>query len=416
MAPSVALATTVDNSNVFDGLVTAQTPILYTPGAGQVPEWHHTANTDTRQGASSYLPAGTAPDAVTMQYAITQNTTWVMTSLEVCGIPGVSGSSDHKVGVTSADTTPKFLQDKIDLISSDLSVTITPSVQNPGADEVLQFDLSATGGGGSSSFTINQTAHGFLEGDIIRPDVNQWTLSQSDDPANAEAWAQVTVIVDVNHFTAVPLVGLRQQQAGIVALIAGFAGGDALYVDAVTPGAVTNVAPTAIGEVTKPVGYVEADAAGVPISFLTVNYRGQENQVTPNGGDSTSNVSAGPAASSTQTITHSLGRLPKIIRLHGMGQFVGGASAANLNQSQGIFDTSGNRCLYISGVPGGGGGSGSSMNPTTSTTFAIRLENGLFGGDSAQGVVQNLTSTTFDIVWTLSGGSLAGGAFIWEAQ
>lgn len=154
------------------------------------------------------------------------------------------------------------------------------------------MDNFGGGGGGSAPFSINQTAHGFAVGDVIRPDTNQWTSSQADVAADAEAWAQVTAVIGVNNFIALPLVGTRQQDAGIVALIAGFAGGDVLYVDATTPGAFTNIAPSAVGEVTKPIGYVEADSGGTPISLLTVNYRGQENQATPFASGDSHTVSA----------------------------------------------------------------------------------------------------------------------------
>lgn len=80
------LTTTEDNSLVIDGLTTAQTPILYTAYSGQSENWHHTANTDTRQGASSYQPAGSQPDAVTMRWSLTQSTAWVATSVELKGI------------------------------------------------------------------------------------------------------------------------------------------------------------------------------------------------------------------------------------------------------------------------------------------------------------------------------------------
>lgn len=86
-APSVALTTTQSYSRVIDGLATALTPILYTQGAGQSLNWSETANADTRQGGSSVEPTGVSPDAITMHYAITQNTKWVLTAIEIKGIP-----------------------------------------------------------------------------------------------------------------------------------------------------------------------------------------------------------------------------------------------------------------------------------------------------------------------------------------
>lgn len=276
--PSLALTTTQDNSTVIDGLATGMTPILYTPGPGQGLNWSLVANADTRQGGSSVQAAGIAPDAITMQYAITQVTPWVYVAVEIKGITTPAVSGDHKVMVDGADTTPDYLDPKLNIHSSDGSVTVTKTITNPAANEIIDIDLTGAGGGGGSiPFTITQT-NTFSVGDIITPDINQWKLSKADVPANAEAWAQVTASTGAT-FTALPLVGTRQQDAGILALIAGFAGGDVLYVDPVTAGAFTNVAPTTAGQVTKPIGYVEADGAGVPISLCTVNYRGQENLV-----------------------------------------------------------------------------------------------------------------------------------------
>lgn len=191
--PSVILATTSDYSIVVDGLATALTPILYTPGAGQTTAWSETANTDTRQGGASYEAAGTAVDNVTMDYSITQNTDWVITAVEVIGltlptppanpleiqdegvtvdantvlinfigagvaatpgvnpgevdvtIPGGAPGADELVKVSAADTTSAFLDTKITVISSDGSVNVTPSINNPGANEELEFDLSTLG-------------------------------------------------------------------------------------------------------------------------------------------------------------------------------------------------------------------------------------------------------------------------------
>ncbi len=179
LTPLLILTTTYDNSIIVDGLGTAQTPILYTPGPGQISNGSETANGDTRQGGSSYTGSGTAPDAVTMQYAITQNTPWVYTAVEVKGItsappvvtgitvqdttPNVVVPNTVKIVVpdgvltnpflgqaninttllkaTVADTTPDYLDPKINLHSSDGSVSVTKSITNPAGNEVLDYDL-----------------------------------------------------------------------------------------------------------------------------------------------------------------------------------------------------------------------------------------------------------------------------------
>ncbi len=149
--PTLVLNTTVDYSIVIDGLCTAQTPILYTPGAGQAGNWAETANADLRQGGSSVENAGLQPDAITMDYSITQSTPWVYTAIEIVGITSLSPTADHKVAVDGTDALPDFLDPKIEIVSGDGSVTIVKTIQNPGGNEKISYDLSVSGGGGGNS-------------------------------------------------------------------------------------------------------------------------------------------------------------------------------------------------------------------------------------------------------------------------
>lgn len=125
----------------------------------------------------------------------------------------------------------------------------------------------------------------------------------------------------------------------------------------------------------------------------------------------TSGVSSGPTTSSTQVITHGLGRTPVVIRLWGMGSQVGNASSAVHGSSWGTFTSSGNRSVYVRGDTAAGG----SSDAIDSTTFAIWLDAGTSSGSTGTGVVQNVGATTFDIVWTITG-SLNPTRFLWEAQ
>jgi len=123
--------------------------------------------------------------------------------------------------------------------------------------------------------------------------------------------------------------------------------------------------------------------------------------------NSRSGVSAGPASSSTQTITHSLGHTPIVIRIKGYGS----ATAGNgYGISDGTYNATGNRCIYT--IAGTG-----TKTSASSTTYAVRLVIGDSGGESvtATGVIQNVTATTFDIVWTASA-SVATCVFLWEAN
>lgn len=205
--PSVINTTANDNSLTADSIATAITPIAYSVGPGQTLSWSHTANSDTRQGASSVESAGTAPDNITMSYVLTQVTDWVMTAIEINGLPGATsgvqsvtddgngvvvvdntdpvnpviqfqgvnvdgvtvtgdgtagnplvasgpGGDTFQVKATVADTTPDFLQAKINVHSSDGSVTVTETITNPAGNEILDIDLTGAGGGGGGGSNI----------------------------------------------------------------------------------------------------------------------------------------------------------------------------------------------------------------------------------------------------------------------
>ncbi len=121
----------------------------------------------------------------------------------------------------------------------------------------------------------------------------------------------------------------------------------------------------------------------------------------------TSGVAASPTASSTETITHSLGRIPTVIRIYGIGAFASSTSATPTPFSMGTFTTSGNRCVYMTTA------GTTAQASQTSTVFAVFLATS--SGNTISGVIQNVTSTGFDIVWTETGTSAAQN-YMWEAQ
>lgn len=121
---------------------------------------------------------------------------------------------------------------------------------------------------------------------------------------------------------------------------------------------------------------------------------------------STGGVGASPNASGTQQITHGLGRTPIVIRIHGIGTKVSGASATNPCESHGIWNSSGNFCICRV--------QGASAGQSSSTAFAIKVGSGATAFCS--GVIQNVGATTFDIAWTESGTSDTTPVYLWEAQ
>ena len=121
---------------------------------------------------------------------------------------------------------------------------------------------------------------------------------------------------------------------------------------------------------------------------------------------STCGVGASPNSSSTQQITHGLGRTPVVIRIYGLGNKASGSSATNPADSFGIWNASGN--ANINRVQG------ASAGQSSSTAFAIKVGSGATAFCS--GVIGNVGATTFDIVWTESGTSDTTPVYLWEAQ
>jgi hypothetical protein len=122
---------------------------------------------------------------------------------------------------------------------------------------------------------------------------------------------------------------------------------------------------------------------------------------------STAGVASSPSASGTVTITHGLGRTPTIIRTHAKSGFTSNAAATPTTSCDGIWNSSGNRCIY------------QSVNGTTttvatlSTAFSIFMDTAV--SNTISGVIQNVGATTFDIVFT-EVGTHTRGVYMWEAQ
>lgn len=60
-------------------------------------------------------------------------------------LTATGGSDNYTVKATATDTTPSYLDDKINIHSSDSSVSVTKTITNPAGNEVVDYDLSATG-------------------------------------------------------------------------------------------------------------------------------------------------------------------------------------------------------------------------------------------------------------------------------
>lgn len=152
-------------------------------------------------------------------------------------------------------------------------------------------------------------------------------------------------------------------------------------------------------------GNVTLQPAAVAGTDVTVTLPNVTSTLLPN--TTTSGVAATPTASGTTTVTHNLGRIPTIIRIYSISSFTSNAAATPVPFSIGTFNSTGNRCLYmvINGT--------TTQVSQTSTTFSIIMVTS--AGNQITGVIQNVTSTGFDIVWTETGTHTAGN-YLWEAQ
>lgn len=121
----------------------------------------------------------------------------------------------------------------------------------------------------------------------------------------------------------------------------------------------------------------------------------------------TSGVAATPTASGTVTVTHNLGRVPTIIRIYSISSFTSNAAATPVPFSMGTWNSTGNRCLYMTS-----NGTTTQVSQTSSV-FAVFLATS--AGNNISGVIQNVTSTGFDIVFTETG-THTNGNYLWEAQ
>ncbi len=121
----------------------------------------------------------------------------------------------------------------------------------------------------------------------------------------------------------------------------------------------------------------------------------------------TSGVAASPTASGTVTVTHNLGRVPTIVRIQSISSFTSNAAATPVPFSYGTWNSTGNRCLYmvINGT--------TTQVSQTSTVFSIIMVTS--AGNQITGVINNVTSTGFDITWSETGTHTAGN-FLWECQ
>lgn len=120
---------------------------------------------------------------------------------------------------------------------------------------------SATGG---TSSNIVQNVHSFTIGNVLRFNGTAYVLSSSIDASVSDVVGIVTAIVDANTF--------ELTTSGFIVGLSGFVPSRSYFLSDTTPGALTDVEPSAIGTISKPLFIAITTTTG-----LFYNWRGIAN-------------------------------------------------------------------------------------------------------------------------------------------
>lgn len=255
-APTLSFTSTRDFSTILDCLCTAQTPILYTPGAGQGLNWSQTANADTRQGGSSVQQAGTEPDAITMQYSITQTTPWVYVAVEIKGISAPTPGVQSVTGLNTDETDPHNPIVKVSVDGSSVTGKGTPG------DPLVAHATSLNPA--SIQLAVNQVAHGLSQGNLIKSNGtdNEYAKAKGDTAIDAEVVGIVVTVVDADNFV------YSQDIMGYTGSgVPSGTPGEGVFLDQATAGAMTLTPDTSTtGLIVKAVGVLTA-GSGAKMNF-----------------------------------------------------------------------------------------------------------------------------------------------------
>jgi hypothetical protein len=106
---------------------------------------------------------------------------------------------------------------------------------------------------------VNQTAHGFVVGDIVRFNGTIYVKAQADSATNSEVAGIVAVIIDANNFTLIT--------NGYVTGLTGLVAGTTFFLSPSVAGALTATEPTTAGQVTKPLVIADTTTSGYFFNF-----------------------------------------------------------------------------------------------------------------------------------------------------
>ena len=116
------------------------------------------------------------------------------------------------------------------------SATAVPTQQS------VKAYIDANVDGKTLKTTINQSAHGFVVGDVLRHNGSAWVKSQADSAVNSDVLGIVESSIDSDNFVLV--------YWGEITL-SGLTAGAEYYLSATTAGATTTTAPSTVGQIVR---------------------------------------------------------------------------------------------------------------------------------------------------------------------
>lgn len=386
---------------------TAQT--LNFVGAGVTATGTGTTKTITIPGGGATLSLETdgTPngDQTLLNLAAGTNITLTDNGTGTVTIDATGGSADELVAVSAADTTPGYLQPKLNVHSSDGSVTVTETITNPAGNEILDIDITAASGVGSPLTSTNGT-----------------TTKNAADASATQTIAH----------------GLGQipKEVTIKAISVGSSGGEILFTasafyNGTTQSSNSNYRDNSVGAISDNTfsintanatgaysrGVITFDATNIYIAWTKTGGATGTYQILwealAGGGAGTyaADYTAGSSAiqNSTQvhTITHNLGVIPRLINV--VTQNVSTAGGGGSSCSHGNATVDGSGTILTQQVV-----TGYWLNGSTTRFDATAITQAQGNGFQVVGTLQNVTSTTFEISWAATANVNGTPNYVWE--
>lgn len=168
------------------------------------------------------------------------------------GVPAMTSSLTNGqivIGSTGSTPTPGT-------ITAGTGITVTNAAGS------ITIATSGTGSGSSTSFSVNQVAHGFSVGQVLYYTGSQYALALADTSAHAEVVGIVSAVADADHFTLF--------MSGEVTTLSGLTAGGVYFLDDSVSGLATLNEPSTVGHISRPV-FVAISTTAAIVS----NYRGK---------------------------------------------------------------------------------------------------------------------------------------------